>query len=189
MYARRFSHITGTMKAPTMNDSSGRLREEGLKSSSHRTPDGWQGFRNKDGQVSKAGQTGKVSYLHFTSFFLNIYVFGALLACPLDHARLRVFSLLFYFSSKLETAYSLVLMTLRIYKHEWFIWHGSCVKNKKWITKSIGLIPWPCHIWTKDLAIAISSNSCLNKSNEILPNSFLTARFIVKYCFIPLARL
>ena len=81
-------------------------------------PGGWQGFRNKDGQVSRAGKTGKVSYRHFTSLFLNIYEFGTLLACPLKHSRVRIFSLLFCFSSKLETSYSLVLMTLRIYKRE-----------------------------------------------------------------------
>ena len=77
------------------------LRTYGKKSSGnaagHRIPDGWQGLRNKDGQVSKAGQTGKVSYRHFTSLFLQIYVFGALRACPLNHARVRVFSFLFCF--------------------------------------------------------------------------------------------
>ena len=92
------------------------LRTSGKKRSGnaagHRIPDGWQGLRNKDGQASKAGQTGKVSYRHFTSLFLNIYVFGALLACPLKYARVRVFSLVFCFSSKLETAYSLVLYDL-----------------------------------------------------------------------------
>ena len=111
------------------------------KPAGHKIPGGWQGFRNKDGLVSKAGQTGKVSYRHFTSPFLNIYEFGALLACPLKHSRVRVFSLLFCFSSKLETCYSLELMTLRIYEHDWFIWHGSRIKNEKWLTKSFSLIP------------------------------------------------
>ena len=73
------------------------LKTSGKKSSGnaagHRIPDRWQGLRNKDGQVSKAGQRGKVSYRHFTSLFLNIYVFGAILACPLKYARVPVFSL------------------------------------------------------------------------------------------------
>ena len=91
-------------------------------------------------------------------------------------------NLVFCFSSKLESAYSLVLMTLQIYEHDWFIWHNSRVKNCKWPTKSINLISyqcfekWRCNIWTKYLAI--NSNPCLNKSNEILPNPFLTARFM-----------
>ena len=82
-------------------DHQRQLRTSGKKSSGnaagHRIPDGWQRLRNKDGQVSKAGQTGKVSYRHFTSLFLNIYVFGALLAFPLKYACVRVFYFLFCF--------------------------------------------------------------------------------------------
>ena len=94
-------HLREALKSHHWNHQSSnhqrQLRTSGKKSSGnaagHRIPDGWQGLRNKDGQVSKAGQTGKVSHRHFTSLFLNIYVFGAILACPLIYARVRVFSL------------------------------------------------------------------------------------------------